>query len=243
MTDKATSPPATPPAAAPQPAATEPSSHQAAPAANVATAAAGTKWRQILVALVATAAVGLWFLAQSASTGGPVGDGRRYPAVGHKLPSIQLEDLDRGVLIEREDLAGQVVLINFWGTWCLPCEEELPHLSRLATTWAADERFRLVPVACEAPDTDIERTAQESRAFLNDRQLDFPVIVDPDGLTRRALVSFTQSADFAYPTTVLLDPTGTVRGVWLGYRPGLETVVAQRVAELFRELDETPAEP
>jgi thiol-disulfide isomerase/thioredoxin len=85
-------------------------------------------------------------------------------------PALKLPMLDGGDL-DLANLRGQVVLLNFWASWCPPCRREMPSMSRLAEQ-LADQPFRIVAV-------NIGESKQEVRAFLEATPLNFPIVFDP----------------------------------------------------------------
>ena len=80
-------------------------------------------------------------------------------ASGHKLPDLTLKDLD-GHKQSLKALRGNVVVLSFWATWCGPCQEELPRLSRLSEGYAGK------PVKFVAVSIDEKKTRAEIAAFL-----------------------------------------------------------------------------
>jgi Peroxiredoxin len=86
--------------------------------------------------------------------------------VGRPAPPITLHTLD-GKQISLQDLRGKVVIVTFWATWCGPCREELPLLSRYAQAHAGDG-VAILGFSLDGPD-DIEKVRAVARA------LSFPV--------------------------------------------------------------------
>lgn len=148
-------------------------------------------------------------------------EGERHPAVGKKINEIHFHPLDTGEAIppSGENLAGKVVLVNYWGTWCFPCRLELPHLAELHEQWRDETNLRFFFVSCED---------QLSLAELTEKTLDFlereghdklPVYADPGQASRRHLADVAGFGDgFSYPTTIILDGEQRIRGIWRGYR-------------------------
>ena len=111
-------------------------------------------------------------------------------------PPLALADLDGAP----RDLAahrGEVVLVNFWATWCPPCVEEIPSLDRL--------HARLHPRGFRVLAVDVGEDAATIRRFLRDRPVGFPVLLDPDGAAFKAWKAY------AFPTSLLLDRSHTIR--------------------------------
>jgi cytochrome c biogenesis protein CcmG, thiol:disulfide interchange protein DsbE len=159
-----------------------------------------------------------------------------HPGVGKVLPHLELLPLTGDQpTVSQADLAGRVTLLNFWGTWCPPCREELPHLAKLRQRYAGREAFRLLAVSCPAagqPD-DRQSLRETTAALLKRLNVDLPTYYDPDAATRNAL---DRAIGFdGYPTTLLLDRKGTIRAVWVGYWPGVETEMERLIGALLEE--------
>ncbi len=86
--------------------------------------------------------------------------------VGRMAPPITLHTLD-GKQISLQDLRGKVVIVTFWATWCVPCRDELPLLSRYAQAHAGDD-LAILGFSLDSPD-DIEQVRIVARS------LSFPV--------------------------------------------------------------------
>lgn len=116
---------------------------------------------------------------------------------------------------------GEVVVLNFWATWCGPCRLEMPRLDQLHATYRS---AGLVLLGMNVDD-DGERAVEFVRAL----GVSYPVLLDP-----RKSVAPLYDLD-ALPMTVLIDRAGTVRFVHYDYSP---TIEKQYVAELRQLLDE-----
>jgi len=165
---------------------------------------------------------------------GCAGPDASHPAIGRtvgRLPLVSLTSHGRPA----PAFAGRVTLLNFWGTWCPPCRQELPAMARIAGRLADDARFQLVAVSCggAGPD-DLAEITTTTLEFLAAQRLEIDPWGDPSG---RARVVVSESLGFdAYPTTYLLGPDATVRAVWVGYRSRDEADMARAVVETLREL-------
>ena len=123
---------------------------------------------------------------------------------GAKAPDFSLEVLDGGEPFELAKARGQVVLVNFWATWCKPCEDEIPSMERLYRS-LHPEGFELVAVS-------VDEDRKEVVAFRDRLGLTFPIALDPD----QAVSHRYQTTGF--PESLLVDRDGTVLERYVGPR-------------------------
>ncbi|HEV7221714.1 MAG TPA: TlpA disulfide reductase family protein, partial [Pirellulales bacterium] len=129
---------------------------------------------------------------------------------------------------------GRVTVLNFWGTWCRHCQEEFPHVVALGEKFRRDRRFQLFAVSCSGgDDSDLAALHEETAAFLRQHDFELPTYFDPGETTRLAVQDLLRAPFFAYPTTLVLDEGGIVRGAWTGYRAGDERQVEALVTKLL----------
>ena len=152
--------------------------------------------------------------------------------VGKTVPKISLVSLDTED--ETLILSGKITLLNFWGTWCPPCRQELPGLARLASRLADEPRFQLIAVSCGGGSSDdLDQLRNETQTFLASTRIDLSPWADPTGKTR---LRFAQAFGFrAYPTTYLIGPDRKILAIWTGYSPSVETQIAQSVAHSLKQ--------
>ena len=125
-----------------------------------------------------------------------------------------------GGQVSLADLKGQVVMINFWASWCGPCRKEFPALDQIYAKYKP-MGFTLVAINVESEKSDAEK-------FLAATPASFPILFDPDN---KVSGSYGVSA---MPTTVLVDRDGGVRHVHQGYREGYELTYEKQVRELLK---------
>lgn len=135
-------------------------------------------------------------------------------------PDFTLKSLDGGNL-RLEEYRGQVVLINFWASWCGPCRQEMPLLDRLHQRYE-DTGFAVLGV-------NVEGQAAPAREVVESTRVSFPVLIDEG-----QLVSQLYRLE-AMPSTIVVDRDGRVRYIHRGYKPGDESKYVEVVKELIRE--------
>lgn len=113
-------------------------------------------------------------------------------------PAIAAVELD-GRPVSLQALHGKPVLLHFWATWCPICNLELGSIEALSRD------YTVVTVAMQSGDAD------KVRAFMKEKGVDFPVIVDADGrIARRYGVR-------GVPASFFIDPSGRIRTAEIGY--------------------------
>jgi len=126
-----------------------------------------------------------------------------------------------GGQVSLADLKGQVVMINFWASWCGPCRQEFPALDQIYAKYKP-MGFTLVAINVESEKSDAEK-------FLSGTPASFPILFDPDNaVSGRYGVS-------AMPTTVLVDRQGRVRWLHRAYKPGDEAEYIEQIRAVLRE--------
>jgi len=141
-------------------------------------------------------------------------------AAPQPAPDFTLKSLS-GENLKLSELRGQVVLVNFWASWCGPCRQEMPLL---------DEMYqRYQKLGFTILGVNVEQDAAAAQAMLKESPVHFPVLFDPQS-TASKLYNLN-----AMPTTVLVDRSGNVRYLHQGYMPGYEQKYQQQVSELLRE--------
>ena len=140
--------------------------------------------------------------------------------VGQPAPDFALKSLT-GKNLRLSEFRGEVVMINFWATWCGPCRQEMPLLDELHRRYQK-VGLRLIGVNID----DDQRSAIKMVRVLG---ISFPVLLD-----ERKHVSRLYDVD-AMPATLLIDRTGVVRYIHHGYRSGYEQSYVDEIRELLKE--------
>ncbi len=140
--------------------------------------------------------------------------------------------------VSLDDLSGDVTLVNFWGTWCGPCQLELPHIVDLAVEFGDRQDFNLYAVSCgHGSDEDLEALRTETQEFLDANKTTLPTYADQGARTRQTM-TITLGSDpqeFSYPTTIVFDHQGAIRGFWQGYSGAAVDEMKSLVRELLRQ--------
>lgn len=120
-----------------------------------------------------------------------------------RAPEFALQAAD-GATLRLSDLRGNVVLLNFWATWCPPCEAELPDLNALHQEYGEAQRFTVVGI-------DMEETRADVLAFAEARKLTYPLLLDADGT-----IANSRYGVRSLPTSIIIDRDGFIRDTWVG---------------------------
>lgn len=133
-------------------------------------------------------------------------------------PDFRLPTID-GTVFHLEEHRGEVVVLNFWGTWCPPCRREIPEFVDLQQTFG-DRGLQFVGVALER-----DAGEEEVKAFAEKMNVNYPV-----GLGDGTIVQ-KYGGLRGVPTTIVIGPEGKIRGRISGMatkemlRPGLEKLL------------------
>lgn len=139
---------------------------------------------------------------------------------GQTAPDFVLKS-STGENLRLSEYRGDVVMINFWATWCGPCRQEMPLLDELYGRYQR-VGFSLLGV-------NIDDDSRRAMAMVNELGIRFPVLFDSE-----KKVSKLYEVE-AMPLTILLDREGTVRHIHYGYKPGYEQKYLNEIRSLLRE--------
>ena len=126
--------------------------------------------------------------------------GSRPPRIGSNAPDFTVQDSDRTVALNQ--FRGQIVVLNFWATWCPPCVEEMPSLVQM------QRRMRAKGVTVVAVSIDVDENAY--RQFLKEHGVDLLTVRDPAQKTPELY------GTHGWPETFIIDRKGVMRRKFIG---------------------------
>jgi len=141
-------------------------------------------------------------------------------ASGQSAPGFTLKSLS-GKNLSLNEYRGQVVMINFWATWCGPCRQEMPALNALYDKYRS-AGFMLFGVNVDAEFAGAAQMASKLKVR-------YPILLDTD---KKASALYRINT---MPMTVLVDRDGKIRYVQPGYRAGYEDKYQTQIREMLRE--------
>jgi len=143
------------------------------------------------------------------------------PGRGPQAPNFRLNSLD-GETVELSALKGNVVVIDFWATWCYPCRVTLPLMNKVY------KQTRGKDVSVFGISTD-RVSSLRVKDFAKKNNLEMPILHDRDGTTARAY------GIRAIPTTLVIDKNGCIRDKHIGADRLIDKKLLEKVDELLRE--------
>lgn len=167
------------------------------------------QWIQIAIFAVIVAIGALTLTSQLFSSD-------KKPTQGAQAPNFKLLGLD-GSTYELSDFKGKAVIVNFWGTFCEPCRDEMPALERQHAKWG--DQLVVLGLNLDEPRVTVEN-------FISQYKVTFPILMDKnEEIRRRYGVS-------QYPTTFFVGPDGIVSQIRIGEMD--EPFIEQTVAAMLK---------
>jgi len=128
---------------------------------------------------------------------------------------------NQGKNIKLSELSGQVVMINFWASWCGPCRQEMPVLDALYKKYS--------PLGFTILGVNVEEDSKPGKKLVRDLKVTFPILYDTSNKVSKLYNVL------AMPTTVIVDRSGRIRYIHQAYKPGYEDKYAKQISKLIRE--------
>jgi cytochrome c-type biogenesis protein len=111
-----------------------------------------------------------------------------------------------GVEHKLSDYKGKVIFMNFWATWCPPCQAEMPDIQKIYEDQQSQENSEVVILGIAAPDYGKEQSQENIEDFLEQNGYSYPVLMDEGGIL------FEQYGVYSYPTTFMVTREGKIFG-------------------------------
>lgn len=167
------------------------------------------KWSPLILGLILLLAIaGIWLAQRNDNPPAPPAPA---DAMGSPAPDVSLTLLN-GDKVALSDLKGDVVVLNFWASWCAPCRQEMPELQAYwEDTQATGEATTILGVGTRT-DTD-----EKAREFVAQGQFTYPIGRDND--TNEPGLGPIETAfgiPQAYPATIIIRPDGVIDHYQLG---------------------------
>jgi thiol-disulfide isomerase/thioredoxin len=135
-------------------------------------------------------------------------------------PKFSLDSM-AGTPISLDQYKGQVVMINFWASWCGPCRQEMPLLQQMYSKYK--------PMGFTMLGVNVEPDSKLAAGFLEKTPVTFPILFD----VKSEVSKLYQVAGM--PSTAIVDRKGNLRWVHRGYKPGDENEYQNQIRALLRE--------
>lgn len=176
--------------------------------------------RRLLASCIALSLLGLTGCAGGRGAGS-AGDsaGAKHPLLGAPGPAFELRDVGGAGNQSLQAYSGKVVIVDFWATWCEPCRDSFPAYQKLVDELGG----ALAVIAVSQDDSE-----QGIEAFRSETGAKFPIVWDEGKQVAKGYDPPTM------PTAFVLDKSGIVRFVHVGYRAGDERILEEEVRSLAR---------
>lgn len=135
-------------------------------------------------------------------------------------PNFTLKSL-RGENLKLSEHRGEVILVNFWATWCGVCKQQMPKINEIYVRYR-DEGFTVFAI-------NVDKDRQKVKTWLRGMRVAFPILFDSD----QSVSEKFEVEDM--PSTYILDRDGNFRYVYSEYKPGMEDVFQKQIRELMEE--------
>lgn len=143
------------------------------------------------------------------------GESKKVPAPDFTLKSMS------GSNVRLSELKGDVILLNFWASWCGPCRTEMPLLNKLHNKYKG--------IGFTVLGVNVEESNTAAIDFLDENKVSFPILWDSKNEVSK------QYSVSAMPTTVMIDRDGQVRYIHKGFQDGDERIYKKVIKKLVRE--------
>jgi len=142
-------------------------------------------------------------------------------SIGERAPDFALSTL-AGENLRLSEYRSEVVVLNFWASWCNKCRDAMPTLNSLFTQYQ-NAGLQILAVG-------VDGDSQKAHQFVAAAGVSFPVLADTEKGTASRMYDLG-----SMPMTVLIDREGNVRHIHKGFNKDSSAKIAAEVAELLAE--------
>lgn len=128
-------------------------------------------------------------------------------SVGDDAPSFRARSLDGSETISNTDLAGKVVFVDFWASWCTPCLKSLPEFENLQTSFSGRDDVVVLAI-------NLDENPQDAKKFIDKLNVTYKILADNEGVIPESFGVSTM------PSSFIIDKSGVIRYVHKGYKSG-----------------------
>jgi thiol-disulfide isomerase/thioredoxin len=199
---------------------------ETAPAAPASRPHSGLRWLALAGLFMLVGMMVLIFIGRDQST-----------IVNSPMPELDLKPLSMADTAPTNDqLKGKVVVLHFWGSWCSDCAIEYPEFFKVYEHFKNNPEVAIFSVACEGGSkVELDTLKQESEDFLRKHNAIMPLYADPAVFTRSQITRMLSAGGFAYPSTILVDKSGTVRYLWRENLPSGMVELREKIDDLLKK--------
>jgi len=157
------------------------------------------------------------------------------PVLSRPAPEFHLKDLE-GKVVSLTDFRGKVIVLDFWATWCVPCQQSFPGIEKAMNHFTGDQDvvFLFIDTRETSPDYP-----QVVKAQLKKNHYNFHVVFDetgPSGLQNKLYLMYDMPG---IPTKFIIDAKGIIRYQFAGFNS--KQTAGESALELIRFVERTKA--
>lgn len=176
-------------------------------------------WIYFTIAILVLGAGWIWVSSDNENETDSAGTIETAPQKGFLAPDFTLETMN-GTQLSLSDFRGQVVLVNFWATWCPPCRSEMPGMEKVYQE-LQDQGFMVLAINVAHQDS-----LSDATYFVETQGFSFPILLDKEGFASQQYQLRT------LPTSFIVDQDGIIQHVNIGAIK--ETALLAKIESLLK---------